>query len=401
MPDVHLYYLCAQAQYAHYWFSPHEFIPHVAIEHWDAHPTPLSSLLTHDRRQAPRSSVNTINSTITAWQTIARLVHKLPLYSPLLPIAHHQNISVTQEQGAIHTFAEVGLVKMQDVFNEGAFLTSSDLAYIQNKTTLFSFYFHRLKAAFHLHYPSLPAEPPALQALQVLITAPTRHKLITKLYCAVQAECPTSHDASLTRWNENLDPPLSVQDWEICCQLTGALTSNSNLLIIHVKFLHQCYYTPARLFKYGLRDSEACKRCGFGGADFWHLSWGCVHISQYWTEIVDTLAKMANAPLACSPQVCLLGLTPAIKGVVGRLVGVALLIAKRQVAVVWDSTRIPTVQQWLKDLTWCRENLHLYAEELPPASWPTNIWGPLVAYLRNADSMTTVDQIPTAVVKGL
>lgn len=207
VPDFYTYYLCAQVQYAKYWFDTHAFIPHVAVEHWDADPIPLNSLLTHDKRTTPRGTINTINSTIHAWQAIARLAGKTPLYSPLLPLAYFQNISVTHERGALTTFEQVGLTTMQDLFVNASFLEADDLEYITHKTLLFLFYFYRLKKACYLHYPTLPAEPPALNALQALINAPTRRKLITTLYCAVQAECPPVSDTSLDRWNAILDPP--------------------------------------------------------------------------------------------------------------------------------------------------------------------------------------------------
>lgn len=74
-PDFYLYYLCAQAQYAFYWFKPHECIPPIAVEDGDAHLIPFKSIITHTNRPTPRSEINPIDTMIAAWQAIGRRAH--------------------------------------------------------------------------------------------------------------------------------------------------------------------------------------------------------------------------------------------------------------------------------------------------------------------------------------
>lgn len=154
--DLYLYYLCAHAHYAHYWVNDHDFIPHIAVEDGDAHPILLSSILTHTRRYTPRTEINTIDTTVAAWQTLGRLAGKLPLYSPLLPLAFHSALSVTHDRGAMHTLKLARFALMMDLYVDGVFVSDDDLNYIQNKTQLFIFLFHRLKksdASALFHFP--------------------------------------------------------------------------------------------------------------------------------------------------------------------------------------------------------------------------------------------------------
>lgn len=87
--------------------------------------------------------------------------------------------------------------------------------------------------------------------------------------------------------------------------------------------------------------------------------------------------------MQCVPQVCLLCYVPQLKGITGRFVRIALLMAKCQVALTWESTLAPRVDHWIKDLVYCKENLELYAKELPSSSKPKDIWEPLRQYLRS------------------
>ena len=70
----------------------------------------------------------------------------------------------------------------------------------------------------------------------------------------------------------------------------------------------------------------------------------------------------------------LLGDVQSIESVNHRFVAIALLLAKRRVAVHWMACFPPVVQGWLTDLTYCMDQLELFAESLPSASRPKDIW---------------------------
>lgn len=197
-----------------------------------------------------------------AWHAIGKSARKLPLYAPALPIEGHAALSVAREKGPITALREAGITHMSDLYPGGKYITDDDLDYIQNPTPLFRYTCYRLKCAIRDHYTTFPDEPESLKPLQSLITAPTRKKLISKLYKEVQGETDTRRDRSLERWNSILTPQITDTDWKHICALTGYLTSNNNLRITHFKFLHQVYYSPAKLHKIGLRESDNCRRCG-------------------------------------------------------------------------------------------------------------------------------------------
>lgn len=179
-----------------------------------------------------------------------------------------------------------------------------------------------------------------------------------------------------------LDTPLTEEEWEACCTVMGMLTPNGNLCLLHYKYLHQIYYTPARLHKYGLRADARCQRCHGDNADFIHLAWNFPLITTYWSMVVEILSKMLGVTIECTIQTCLLGLLKHVHAMMRKFCMIALLLAKRRISLQWNSRLTPKVKQWLHDMAYCRNTLTTYEEELPAGSKSQDFWLYLVEYLK-------------------
>lgn len=59
----------------------------------------------------------------------------------------------------------------------------------------------------------------------------------------------------------------------------------------------------------------------------------------------------------------------------------AMLLAKRQIALHWGSANQPTIKGWNRDLQNCNTASDDYATHLPLPSRPRDIWKPLKDYL--------------------
>lgn len=240
VPDLLLYYLCAQAQYAHYWYHPIPFLPHVAVENGDAQPIPLAAILPYSWTTTSTHQINTIATTNATWQQMGRLAHKLPLYAPALPLHFHPHLSVTQDKVGQDLLRQVGIVQMGDFYANGTFVEPQELHYIKNQTLLFHFTYHRLRGAIKKLYTTYPLEPPQLLTLQLLLTTTHNKHMVTKLYPQLQCDIAGNTHKAWERWNAVLDHPLETEEWEASCTITGMLTPNDNLRMLHYKYLHQC-----------------------------------------------------------------------------------------------------------------------------------------------------------------
>lgn len=241
-------------------------------------------------------------------------------------------------------------------------------------------------------YPTFPTEPPVLNALQTLLTSTSHRHLVTRLYNTAQMDRPTSATVTMVQWNISLHTPVSLEEWSFCCTLTGMATLNCNLRIIHFKFLQQTYYTPLKLFRYELQNDSCCVRCGTSKAGFLHLALDCRRVHEYYETVVNALSEITSDQLQCTPQMCLLlRLVKPISTTHRKFVAVALLLAKRRVAMSWGKCKVPNICDCIKYMTYCKTTLETYVEELPASLQPHEIWSPLMSFLMNNPDMELSD----------
>lgn len=188
---------------------------------------------------------------------------------------------------------------MGDIYPNGKFIGLQTFL-PEDGSVMSTFTYSRLRAANKALYPCFPDEPPTLAALQLIYTTQTGTKMITRLYNASEADKVDVSVGPVGKWNAILPQTLSENEWETCCNLTGQFTANGNLRLIHYKYVHQLYYTPAQLYKYGLRDSHCCRRCGADKADFYHLAWSSLKVAEFWEKVTVALTEMGGEPIVCN-----------------------------------------------------------------------------------------------------
>lgn len=108
VPDMQLYYLCAQAQYASYWQNALPYTPHVAVEAGAVHPIPLKAMIVNETMVFEKDEIDTVQCTNHALRELGKRAWRLPLYVPAMPLLHHGKKSVTGEARSITFFAEGG-----------------------------------------------------------------------------------------------------------------------------------------------------------------------------------------------------------------------------------------------------------------------------------------------------
>lgn len=154
------------------------------------------------------------------------------------------------------------------------------------------------------------------------------------------------------------------------------ISLNSRHKLIHFKFLRRLYHTPAMAHKIDPSTPHQCLKCLAPHADFAHLTWTCPKIQTYWKQIHDVLGPMTALTLIPTPEIALLGYTVNFPKKVRRFSALGLLLAKREIALLWGQCTVPALQWWLRSMAYCSENCELYASLIPSMSRPKDIWGP-------------------------
>lgn len=158
------------------------------------------------------------------------------------------------DRGEVLRAEKLGWMTLADLYPEDNFLSPPDKA--DASTTYFSDLLlnYRIRATCRRLHDSFPAPPPTLNVFEQTLSNSSQHKLTTRLYNTMQADFPIAKHKSVVGWNEELPTPLTEEQWKFCCGKLELFSPNYRLRLIHFKFLHRYYRTPAQLLRMGLRE---------------------------------------------------------------------------------------------------------------------------------------------------
>lgn len=394
VPDLELYYICAQAHFAAYWMQPPPYMPHLAVE--DGYMRPIPSTAYLSTPTVPRHvATSTVQCTTSAWRDLATRLQSPLLYSPLLPLHSRQDLPVTQEGACRRMLRNISRLTWGQLYTRGTFCTSADFFGTHPPTPLELFYYVRLRLDIRALTPAFPREPPVMPPLHAMLQQSSPAHVVSLLYRATQLNWDRPPAPAKDKWEVDLGHPITNAQWAFCCQQTEMISASSRFRLFHYKYLHRTYHTPDRLYRLKLRETYCCDRCGQAGAGFRHLAWDCPLIQAFWWEVLAATGEMTGEHRLHTPLVALLGYTQQLAAKIRKYTSLVLLLAKRLIACRWGRGRAPKFKDWLTEITHCQEQLQTYAELMPASSRPRDIWAPLQAYLLTRSSPASNTATPT------
>lgn len=72
------------------------------------------------------------------------------------------------------------------------------------------------------------------------------------------------------------------------------------------------HFTPARLFRMGVRLDSNCPRCLRDHGDLIHLLWRCPKLHLFWTGVLSTISRVFHVTIPTDPKPCVLWLVDDI-----------------------------------------------------------------------------------------
>lgn len=267
-----------------------------------------------------------------------------------------------------------------DLYLNGKFRTLQQMFSKLAPSSMDTFLYIRLWQGIKEYTPSYPQEPQTTP-LHTILQSETATHVVSTLYYSIYANRALGQCTANGKWETDIGQQITDKQWTYCCTQTEQVSSSSRLRITHYKFLHRTYYTPAKMYKYKLRDNDQYDRCGREGADFLHLAWACNNVKEYWRQVFVAIGQMTTPSIQVSIMTALLGYTENIDIGYWRFVSIGLLLAKQRVACRWGRGRAPKFKEWVRDIIFWQDQTLTYAELLPLASRPRDIWDPLKTYL--------------------
>lgn len=160
--------------------------------------------------------------------------------------------------------------------------------------------------------------------------------------------------SSRLKWEKDLECTFKQDTWELICESALTFSFNSRHRLMQFNIIHRVYYTPERLHKISDLYSECCPRCKTEVGTLLHMFWTCSKLKIYWRNIIQTIDKMTNVKLPYDLRFILLGdesiLQPDQRKNL-RLVKMALIAAKKCIAIQRKSEEPPRPIVWLRELS--------------------------------------------------
>ncbi|KAJ1176629.1 hypothetical protein NDU88_001900 [Pleurodeles waltl] len=193
-------------------------------------------------------------------------------------------------------------------------------------------------------------EPNTSILLQTLLIPGGERKAITNIYKALHMEARCALTLLRTYWEEALRMELTDAQWEQALMVPKIISVNARYYkYIQFNYLHNTYIASARLAQIYPSAADRCPRCHSGNANFLHMVWACPPVVEYWEMITETLNKITKGNTWRDMAHFLLGVTrrtPKNKSI-NKILDLALILAKRYLAMCWKSALPPRCQDGL------------------------------------------------------
>lgn len=167
--------------------------------------------------------------------------------------------------------------------------------------------------------------------------------LVTWLYKALRELTFTPVDTLRVKWEEDFERPLHNKEWEKAIEYHKKVSRNAGLKNIQFNVLHRAYQTPARLQRYYPESEISCPRCHSPAAHFHHMFWSCPALGQFWSEVLEHTHATTGLQGLQTWEAVSLGIfrKPKQLKVSVRFASLALLLAKRSIAMKWRDPKGP------------------------------------------------------------
>lgn len=311
-PDLELYYHAAQASHAYHSIHQTPSPPHLHIEKVPLAPAHLASALFQLTHRLS-GSLDSINATAHAWRNLLKRQALTILYSPITPIEWCYWLPTLVSPDIVTTLHSLG-VDTIDSFKDGRGITWDELPLPDPPPTpLVPFQYFRARTALRTLLGHDLLEPPEMPILTTLIHTDSPSRLVSHIYTKTQNLRRHQYTKARLKWHSDLGHQLDDKTWQYCCEATKRISLNGRHRLIQFKFLNRIYYTPSRLYRYGLRQTAACECCEASDADFLHLAWTCPAIETFWLGIFAKLSAITQVELQPDPLLALLGFSKKLR----------------------------------------------------------------------------------------
>lgn len=157
-----------------------------------------------------------------------------------------------------------------------------------------------------------------------------------------------NEDRFRKHWSKELAMNITNKQWKNACILAHKCSISTKTQETTYKLLTDWYATAAKLHVWNVQTPDICWRCGNDTGTLVHIWWHCPPLATYWNQVRDQIKRITKTKMKLNAACCLLHISNfTIKQYKKSLTKHLLNAAKALKPVLWRTTRVPLVLDWL------------------------------------------------------
>lgn len=154
-------------------------------------------------------------------------------------------------------------------------------------------------------------------------------------------------------WQRDLGENITEEEWHKIMLHSCKFVKEARGKFTQYKLIHRWYFTPSKLQRMGIMNSDVCWKCQSNTGTFLHAIWECNKIYPFWVRILDQISVWIDMAVPKSPRLCLLGDMAVIPGrnkCKYSVLKVGILTAARVILSVWKDPSPPMFREWKENM---------------------------------------------------
>ncbi len=300
------------------------------------------------------SSNLVVTSTIKIWVQFRKHfgLHRASIHTPIL---NNHFFSPSYSDPAFRIWPINGLVELNDLYEDGVFASFSFLSTKYSLPSSHLFRFFQVRHFVKKLFPHFPNRPPECPLDHFLTLSAGQKHLISVIYNLISAlnEDPT---VSLREsWEHDLGISITDDQWGDILNLVHSSSICARHGLLQCKVLYRAHLTNAKLAKKFPDRSDACHRCKQSPANHLHMFWSCPQLTDFWSNVFDTLNNALNIDLDPNPLTVLFGISsrPDLTISSRQVIAFTTVLARRAILLKWKHVIPPSHDMWIREIFCC------------------------------------------------
>ena len=286
------------------------------------------------------------------WQALHKIIGLNSNFTNKTSLLHNKSLRISKKTFSWAGWVKLGIVYIGDLFNRDQFLSFEQLRGKYKISNKDFWKYLQLRSCILSHLKILPLT--FNTEIQTRLEQEGHFKRKTScFYNLLKGSQLPSYKGFKRCWERDIGEEVSGETWAQINESWFKVSREMQTRLISYKILNRTYWTPYKMARLGLRNSDLCWRCDASWSTFVHMLYSCPRIDLLWSKISSFIKTVMSSTLVQQLLLCLLGVLPKGSGpTVHQIVWcrTALTTRCRIVLRHWKSKEAISAKEWFDEM---------------------------------------------------